>query len=96
MSRQDFDISKEGKRLTITTLKNTRRNDTPLIINATKSTNNREIEIDELIRKIDTFSNDVNRIRKHKKKIKKILEEGRSNRNRIDCGLEDKINLLLH
>ena len=47
MSRQDFDISKEGKRLTITTLKNTRRNDTPLIINATKSTNNREIEIDE-------------------------------------------------
>ena len=30
-----------------TSLKNTRRNDIALIINATESTNNREIEIDE-------------------------------------------------
>ena len=29
-----------------------------------------------------------------RKKLKTILEEGRSNRNRIDCGLEDKINSL--
>ena len=94
ISRQDFDLSEEGE--TLASLKNTRRNDTTFIINATESTNNREIEIDELIRKGDIFSNDVNRIRKHKEKFKTILEEGRSNRNRIDCGLEDKINLLLH
>ena len=31
-----------------------------------------------------------------RKKLKTILEEGRSNRNRVDCGLEDKINSLLH
>ena len=31
-----------------------------------------------------------------RKKLNLILEEGRSNRNRVDCGLEDKINSLLH
>ena len=66
-----------------------------IIINATESTNNREIEIDELIRKRDIYINDVNRIRKHKKKINPTLEEGRSSSNRTDCGLEDKINTLL-
>ena len=50
-------------------LKNTRRNDTTLIINATDSTNDREIEIDELSRKRNIFSNDLNRIRKHKNNL---------------------------
>ena len=38
------ELSEDGKK---TSLKNTRRNDIALIINATESTNNREIEIDE-------------------------------------------------
>ena len=54
------------------------------------------MEIDELNRKRDIFSNDVNRIRKHKNNLKLILKDGRSNRNRADCGLEAKINTLLH
>ena len=56
--RQDFDISEEEKILS--SLKNARRNYTILIINATESTNDREIEIYESIRKRDTFRNDVN------------------------------------
>ena len=55
--------------------KNARRNDTILIINATESTNNREMEIDELNRKRDIFSNRVNRIRKHKDNLKLILKD---------------------
>ena len=55
--RQDFDISEEEKK---NSLKNARRNYTILIINATESTNDREIEIYESIRKRDTFRNDVN------------------------------------
>ena len=62
--RQDFDISEEEKILS--SLKNARRNYTILIINATESTNDRESEIYESIRKRDTFRNDVNWIRKHK------------------------------
>ena len=50
------------------------------------------MKIDEFIRKRDTLSNVANRVRKHKKKLKIILEEGRSNRIRTYCGLEDKIN----
>ena len=80
----------------LTSLKSTRRIDTILIINATESTNNREIEIDELSRERDIFSNDVNRIRKHENNIKLILKDTRSNRNRAGHGLEDKVNLLLH
>ena len=53
----------------LNSLKNTRRNDTTLIINATDSTNDREIEIDELSRKRNIFSNDLNRIRKHKNNL---------------------------
>ena len=54
------------------------------------------MEIDELNRKRDIFSNRVNRIRKHKDNLKLILKDWRSNRNRADRGLEDKINILLH
>ena len=54
------------------------------------------MEIDELNRKRDIFSNDVNGIRKHKNNLKLILKDGRSNRNRPDRGLEDKVNTLLH
>ena len=42
------------------------------------------------------FSNNVNRIRKHKKSLKSILKGYRCNRNKIDRGLEDKVNTLLH
>ena len=83
--RHNFDKSEDGKKLT--SLKNTRRNDTTLIINSTESTNNREMEIDEVSKKSDIFSNDVNRMRKHKNNLKLILKDGRSNRNRADCGL---------
>ena len=54
------------------------------------------MEIDELNRKRDIFSNDVNRIRKHKNNLKLILKDGWSNRNRPDRGLEVKANTLLH
>ena len=54
------------------------------------------MEIDELSRKRYIFSNDVNRVRKHKNNLKLILQDGRSNRNRANRGLEDKINTLLH
>ena len=66
------------------------------MINAIDSINDREIEIDELSRKSDVFSNNVNRIRKHKKSLKSILKGYRCNRNKIDRGLEDKVNTLLH
>ena len=67
-----------------------------MIINVTESINDREIEIDELSRKKVVFSNDVNRIRKHKNNLKQILKEYRCNRNKTARGLEDKINTLLH
>ena len=44
--RHDFELSEDGKGLN--SLKNTRRNDTTLIINAIDSKNDREIDIDEL------------------------------------------------
>ena len=42
------------------------------------------------------FSINVNRIRKHRNNLKSILKECRYNRNKTDCGLEDKVNSLLH
>ena len=42
--RQDFDISEDGKKLN--NLKNLRRNDSTLKMNATESINDREFEID--------------------------------------------------
>ena len=68
--RQDFDLSENNKRLN--SLKNSRKNDCTLIINATGWTNDRKVEIDELSRKRDIFSNDANRIRKHKNNLKSI------------------------
>ena len=44
--RHDFELSEDWKGLN--SLKNTRRNDTTLITNATDSKNDREIDIDEL------------------------------------------------
>ena len=32
----------------------------------------------------------------NKNNLKAILKDGRYNRNRPDCGLEDKVNTLLH
>ena len=58
--RQDFNISEDGKRLN--SLNNLRRNYSTLIINATESINDREIEIDELSRRRDIFSNESTRI----------------------------------
>ena len=92
--RQDFDLSEDGKRLT--SLKTTRRNDITLIGNITESIDNIEFEIDELSKKREVFSNDVNKIRKHKCNLKTMLKDGRSDRNRADIGLENKVNSLLH
>ena len=45
----------------------------------------------------ETFlSNDVNMIRNHTNCLKSILKEYRCNRNKIDRGLEGKINTFLH
>ena len=66
------------------------------MINVTESINGRVIEIDELIKKRDIFSNDINRIRKFKNNLKSILKKCRCNRNKTYHGLEDKINTLLH
>ena len=52
--------------------------------------------MDELNRKRDIFSNDFNIIRKHKHNLKSILKERRCNYNKIDRGLEEKIDMLLH
>ena len=68
---QDFYISNDGSRLN--SLKNSRRSDSTLIINITESIINKEIEIDDLARKRYIFSNDVNRIRKHKNYFKPVL-----------------------
>ena len=61
-----------------------------------KLIDNREIEIDDLSNKREVFSNDVNKIRKYKCNLKIILKDGRSDRNRTDHDLEDKVNTLLH
>ena len=92
--RQEFDLSEDGKRLT--SLKTTRRNDITLIGNIIESIDNIEFEIDELSKKKEVFSNDVNKIRKHKCNLKTMLKDGRSDRNRADIGLENKVNSLLH
>ena len=77
-------------------LKYSRRSSSTLIINATESINDREIEIDEFSRKRDIFSNDINIIRKYKNNLKLMLKECRYNRNKTDSGLEDNINTLVH
>ena len=56
----------------------------------------KKIEIYEISRRRDIFSINVNRIRKHNNNLKSILKECRYNHNTTDCGLEDKVNSLLH
>ena len=80
----------------MTNLKTARRSDTTSIVDISELIDNREIEIDDLSKKIEVFSNDVNKIRKHKCNLKIILKDGRSDRNRADHGLKDKVNTLLH
>ena len=92
--RQEFNISEDGKWLN--SPKNSRRNDSTLIIDAIYSINVKEFEIDDLTRKTDIYSNDINRIRNHKNYLKLILKVYRCNRNKTDRELEDKINTLLH
>ena len=92
--RQDFDLFEDGNRLN--SLKNSKRNYSTLIINVIESKNDREIEIDELSRKGDMVSNDVNRIRKHKNNFKSIFKGCRCNRNKIDRGLVETISTLIH
>ena len=92
--RQDFDISEDGKKLT--NLKIARRNDTTSIVNIIELIDNGENEIGDLSKKKEVFSNDVDKIRKHKWNLKTILKVVRSDRNRADHGLEDKVNFLLH
>ena len=70
--RQGLDVSENGKRLNI--LKTSRRNNYTLIISAIESINDREVEIYDLTRKRDLYSNDVNRIRQHKNHLKLILK----------------------
>ena len=67
-----------------------------MIINVIESINDRKFEIDEFNRKRDIFSNDVNRIKKHKNNLKSILKGYRCNCNKKYYRLEDKINTLLH
>ena len=81
---QDFYISNDGSRLN--SLKNSRRSDSTLIINITESIINKEIEIDDLARKRYIFSNDVNRIRKHKNYFKPVLKECYCNHNKTIVG----------
>ena len=51
---------------------------------------------DELTRKREMFSNNINRIRKHKNKLKFLLKKCCTNRNKVYLGLEDLTNPLLH
>ena len=82
--KKDFDISEDGKRLN--SLKNSRRNNSTLVIDATESIKDRDIEIDELSMKRAILSNDINIIRKHKNNVKVILKEFRCNRNKTYYG----------
>ena len=41
------------------------------------------------------FSNDVNRIMKHKNNLRFMYKECRCNFNKVDCGVQDKTDMLL-
>ena len=58
----------------LNSLKNSRRNNSTLIINATESINDRKIDLDECSRKIYMLNNDVNRIRKNKNNLISTLK----------------------
>ena len=91
--RDEFDVSNEGKELS--SLKSNRRNDSTPIINVSDDIINRDFRIEELSNKREILSNNVNRIKRYKFKLKEILKEGRRKRNRTEFGVEDKICTLL-
>ena len=76
--RDEFDISNEGKELS--SLKSNRRNDRSPIINISDDIINRDFRIEELSNKSERLSNDVNKIKRYKFKLKENLEEGRRKR----------------
>ena len=49
-----------------------------------------DFRIEELSNKREILSNNVNRIKRYKFKLKEVLKEGRRKRNRTEFGLEDK------
>ena len=80
--RQDFNISDNGKRLH--SLKHPRRKYSTFIINTTYEINDRETKIDDLLKKRDMISNDVNMIRKYKNSSRSIMKDHRYNHNKTD------------
>ena len=91
--RDEFNVSDEGKELSI--LKNDRRNDRTPITNISDDTINRDFRIEELSNKREIFSNNVSKIKRYKFTLKKILKEGRRQRNRVEFDLEEKICSLI-
>ena len=71
-------------------------NDNTPIINISDDIIDRDFWIEELSNKRKILSNNVNRIKRYKFKLKEILKEGRRKRNRTEFGVEDKICTLLH
>ena len=91
---QESNLSDNDKRLD--SLKNSGGNYSISIINPAYEINDKEFEIDDLSKKRDIFSNDINRMKKYKNNLRATLNDFRCNRNKVDRGLEDKINILLH
>ena len=52
--------------------------------------------MDDLIKKRNMYFIDVIKFRKHKNHLNIILKQCRCNRNKVDRGLKDNINILLH
>ena len=69
-------------------------NDRTPIINISDDIINRDFKIEELSNKREILSNNVNKIKRNKFKLKEILKEGKK-RNRTEFGVEDKIYTLL-
>ena len=78
--RDEFDISNEGKELS--SLKSNRRNDRTPIINISDNIINRDFRIEELSNKREILSNEVYKTKRHKFKLKEILNDGRRKLNR--------------
>ena len=87
--RDKFDVSNEGKELS--SLKRNRRNDRTPIINISDDIINLDFRIEELSNKREILSNDVNKIKRKKFKLKEFLNDGKRKRNRAEFGLEDRI-----
>ena len=91
--RDEFDVSNEGKELN--SLKNIRRNNRTPITHMSEDNLNHDFRIEELCNKREIFSNDDSKIKEYKYNLKEILKDGREIRNRVKCGLEDKLCSLL-